>query len=495
MKRLLFLALLVSGCTFDPNLGGDYWPCKTDGTCPNKCFCLEGQVCVPEEDLGPEYCAWCKDDQTVCREGKEVWCARLDSDPENCGGCGIACELSNAIAECTESTCVIKECLDCFQDCDQLDETGCESCTDTDPGNCGECGVSCDNPPQPVCEVDDLIIYLDTGDCIDGQCRYQSSPRPCAFGCENGACKDDPCRQVNCNLNQHCENGLCVCDEFYADCDTSNLNGCETYVNTAENCGGCGVKCGINSVCNSGACECEYGFGNCDSNWETGCETEVLLNDSHCGTCNHPCETELTCCDGACVDTNTDRGNCGRCNLYCAGMTECCLGTCTDIQMNAENCGSCGYACTAPADTCCFAHCVDVLVDAGHCGDCGNECATNIPCYLGECGAQGIHCGAVTCDFWEEQCCSGVSGMACYPSGDCATRIVECDDDSDCGDNLYCCLVDNTQYVTRCASSNCMSFVCSSALYCALNDPDNLHCCTSDFDGQLVNVCQAEFCQ
>jgi len=536
MRLLLFFALLAGGCTFDPDLGGNYFPCKPDGTCPGGCQCLDGRVCVPGPDQELKYCAWCPEGWTICYQEKTADCARLLSDPDHCGdcnhacpagfaceygacaegcreglddcegscvdlqtdplncgrcgnacgagracslgvcgedcpagtencdgacvdvmsdpahcsGCGAACQLPNAAVDCLGGACAIFGCLDCWEDCDQLDETGCESCTETDPGNCGACGVACDNPPYPVCEADDLIIFLDTGDCLDGRCSYQSSPKPCEFGCENGACKGDPCLQVDCNLNQHCENGLCVCDDFYGDCDTSNLN---------------------------------------------GCEEDLLQNDLNCGTCGQACTyPDDTCCAGNCVDIRTDRGNCGRCNLFCSGMTECCGGTCTDIQMDAENCGGCGSTCTVPSDTCCYAHCVDVLMDASHCGDCGNECATNIPCHLGECGAQGIRCGTVTCDFWEEQCCYGVNGMACYPSGDCATRIVECDDDSDCGDQLYCCLVDNTQYVTRCAS-NCMSFVCSSAIYCALNDPANLHCCTSDFDGQLVNVCQAEFCQ
>jgi hypothetical protein len=436
--------------------------------------------------------------ERVCPENTENCygaCVDTSLDPAHCGECEVACRLSHATADCVESTCVVRGCLDCYRDCDQLDQTGCETCTESDPQNCGECGLACDNPPPPVCEENNLIIYLDIGECVSGECRYQSSLKPCAHGCESGACIDDPCLGVSCDLNMHCENGHCVCDHLYGDCDSSTLNGCETYLNDIENCGECDFYCGQNSVCVEGACDCKYGYGNCDDNWGDGCEEDLLHNNTHCGTCGLGCTfPNDTCCAGQCVDTNTDRGNCGRCNLFCSGMTECCLGVCTDTQMDPENCGSCGYTCTFPLDTCCWGHCVDVRIDPGNCGDCGAECATNIPCQEGTCGAQGIHCGDTTCDFWEELCCYGSAGIGCYPAGECAARIVECDDNSDCGDQLYCCLVDNTQYVTQCGY-DCTSLVCSSAAYCAQNAPDKLHCCTSDFDGQLVNVCQAESCQ
>jgi len=497
MNRLLYMALpvLLASCTFDPDLGGKFFPCMQDGTCPSRCVCLEGQICVPDgPDMGPKDCAWCEDGQTVCREGQDVWCAVLDSDPENCGSCGNVCQLANATADCREGTCVISGCLEYYQDCDQLDETGCESCTEADPNNCGECGVVCDDPPPSFCEEDTLIIHLDTGDCVDGQCKYQSSPRPCEFGCDKGACKNDPCLEVTCNQHQHCENGLCVCDEFYADCDTNNQNGCETYLSDVENCGECGFSCGDNSVCVNGTCDCANGFGNCNDNWGDGCETDILFNEQNCGTCNLPCDPGLTCCDGVCVDTNTDRGNCGGCMTFCIGMTECCGGTCIDTQLDPENCGECGNRCGPPAETCCYASCVDISSDSNHCGECNHNCASNIPCHEGTCGAEGIYCGNTTCDFYTEECCYGANGIGCYPAGECSTRIVECDDDSDCGDLTYCCLVDSNQYITKC-NSMCSINVCSSSTYCSDTDPGTPYCCAGDYDGQTVNTCSPEYCQ
>ncbi len=454
-----------------------------------------GHACGPGKVCGLGKCEEVCPDKTINCAGA---CVDPRTDPAHCGGCGKVCSLDNATAKCEGSACAVLECLEGYQDCDRQAHNGCESCPETDPGNCGECGVACDNPPPPFCEADNLIIYLETGECIDGQCKYQSSPKPCEFGCENGvagaACKDDPCAEVSCNLHQHCENGGCVCDDLYGDCDTSNLNGCETYLSTPENCGECGFSCGENGICTDGACDCDYGFGNCNNDWSDGCETDTLFDGQNCGSCGEPCETGLTCCDGACVDTNTDRGNCGRCNLFCSGMTECCGGTCTDVQLDPENCGFCGNTCTFPTDTCCWAVCVDISTDPGNCGECGNNCATNIPCHQGTCGAQGIHCGTATCDFYTEECCYGANGIACYPAGSCSVRIVECDDDSDCGDLMHCCLVNTSEHITQCTAT-CQNHVCSSDADCSDTNPDIPYCCAGDFYGQTINTCSQEFCQ
>lgn len=501
MNRLLPIvcAFLLASCTFDPDLGDNYFTCKPGGTCPEGCVCLEGQICIPLEGYDINDCAWCSDGYEACynpeKPDVKAVCVDTKFDPAHCGECNKPCLLSNAISDCIEGTCLIIECLDCYEDCDQLDHTGCESCTETDPNNCGECGVVCNDPPPAYCDGDNLVIYLDTGDCVDSQCEYPPSPRLCEFGCENGACKNDPCLQVTCNLNQHCEDGGCVCDDLWGDCDTNNLNGCETYLSTLENCGECEFSCGENGICVDGVCDCQFGFGNCNDSWGDGCEEDVLHNNTHCSVCGNGCSFPTdTCCAGICVDTNTDRGNCGRCNLFCSGLTECCLGNCTETQLDPENCGSCGNTCQAPTSTCCWGSCLNAMEDAGNCGECGNDCAMNQPCHQGACGIQGIHCGDADCNFWMEECCYGASGIACYPEGSCGVRVVQCDDDSDCGDSLYCCLVDTPEHITLCTGT-CLDVVCSSDAYCLDTDPGTPHCCAADYYGQTVNTCRAEFCQ
>jgi len=498
MRRLLLLAVFLGGCTFDPDLGDNYFACKPDGTCPEGCDCLDGLVCIPTEHYDINDCAWCHEGYEPCynpdKPDEKADCVDTKFDPAHCGECNKPCVLPNATSDCIEGTCVIIDCLDCYQDCDQLDSTGCETCTETDSNDCGECGNVCYDPPPAVCEGGDLRIYLDTGDCVSGVCDYPSSIRACNWGCENDLCREDPCLQVTCNLHQHCEDGICVCDDLYADCDTSNLNGCETYVSTVENCGECDFNCGKDSICTDGTCDCAYGFGNCDDNWATGCETDVLLDEMNCGECGIPCDPGLTCCSGACVDTNTDNGNCGNCMTFCVGMRECCGGTCKETQLDPENCGSCGNVCRAPNSTCCYAVCVDTMNDAGNCGECGFDCAINQPCHQGACGNQGIFCGDAPCNFWQEECCYGANGIACYPAGTCTARRVECDDDFDCDGSLHCCLVDNSQYITQCTAS-CPDPVCPSDSFCADVNPAAPHCCAGDFYGQNINTCSSEICQ
>lgn len=72
-------------------------------------------------------------------------CVRPDSDPDNCGGCGVVCAADEVCASGS-----------CSRACDPPLELCGGLCVDTmgsDPDNCGGCGVSCD-----------------TGICIDGTC-------------------------------------------------------------------------------------------------------------------------------------------------------------------------------------------------------------------------------------------------------------------------------------------------------------------------------------
>ena len=48
------------------------------------------------------------------------------SAPNNCGGCGVECNVANASSECVNGNCAIGECLDKYVDCDGITENGCE---------------------------------------------------------------------------------------------------------------------------------------------------------------------------------------------------------------------------------------------------------------------------------------------------------------------------------------------------------------------------------
>ena len=100
-------------------------------------------------------------------------CVDTQTDPLNCGGCGIACDGGKF---CNTGA--------CSATCGALTTCG-ASCVDTqtDPGNCGGCGNAC--PSGQVCGL--------------------GGPDVC--GSLSGACINDT--TTTCLNNQMCCSGLC----------------------------------------------------------------------------------------------------------------------------------------------------------------------------------------------------------------------------------------------------------------------------------------------
>lgn len=71
-------------------------------------------------------------------------------------------------------------------------------------GNCLEkkdpCeGIVCNDPPPDGCDGEQIRNWSETGTCVDGECKYDHDSTYCKFGCADGKCRKDPCRDVVCD--------------------------------------------------------------------------------------------------------------------------------------------------------------------------------------------------------------------------------------------------------------------------------------------------------
>lgn len=217
-----------------------------------------------------------------------------DSNVNNCGACNNPCALPNASPKCVGGMCQIAGCNFGYGDCDMMAKNGCETPTATDINNCGTCGMKCQLPhATPKCNLGNCQVAA----CDPGFVDCDNNP-------QNG-CEVDITGDVNncggCNKACSSQNGVasCVastcqikCNPGFGDCDGNVANGCET--NTASDvnhCGSCNSMCGLPqnvavAGCGNGTCSivaCQSGYFDIDKNANNGCE---CLSDSVGPTCN-----------------------------------------------------------------------------------------------------------------------------------------------------------------------------------------------------------------
>lgn len=289
-------------------------------------------------------------------------------------------------------------CSDPLADCNGELGDGCEVNTDTDILNCGDCDVACSFEPNslPTCNGNcGFVCNQGFGDCSG------------APGCETplntmqncGACNNDCDPQT-----EACQNGACtsvICAPGAANCNANAADGCETSLGTVQNCTACGNTCNApaNAVatCN-GSCgfTCNPGFSDCDGNPLNGCEVNLTSDPSHCGTCP-------TVCNGV---NGTATCNGGLCGIQCAAGFENCNGSLLDgceinKTTNLNNCGGCGVVCPDPANadpTCngtCGSTCNNGYSDCD--GNPANGCEQPTFNDAANCGACGHSCFGGTC--------------------------------------------------------------------------------------------------
>jgi hypothetical protein len=289
-------------------------------------------------------------------------CVDLDSDHENCGGCGNACDPAEV---CFEGGCSL-ECPSGLENC----SGGCVD-LDEDVSNCGACGRECEGGEHadPVCVSGVCEAACHAGWCDpdgDGDCdtACSSDTEVCNgadddgdglvdedFDCIRGEVENDDCEA--CGTRSRTCSSSCTWGSWSACVDTGCMPG------TTQNCGTCGYQ-----TCNE---SCEW--GSCGN---VGLEMWQRCNDcgvQYCngsgtawGACTGPfdaCPSGETCnTSGECVAPCTaDFG-------ACSSDSECCSGTCCRCAIfGCSDCNPSGHYdefCDDDGSMTCHTICINV---------------------------------------------------------------------------------------------------------------------------------------
>ncbi len=429
----------------DPSYCGDcYTACGVDELC----------------DLGT-----CNTECTGTREDCGGACVDVTVSAQHCGACDQPCVGPHALFLCVDSSCVVDVCDAGWKSCDE-NTLGCETHTNEDEANCGNCGVVCSDYANGVPEC--RVGHCTLGACDEG---YGNCDNAISNGCEAVlASNNDHCGICGneCDADRVCVLGECsdTCPDGQEVCNGS----CMDVSADPRNCGGCGRVCSFPNAsepgCADGGCvlgECDSGWGNCDDYDVNGCE-EALGTPEHCRDCDHVCEYNFAqgicdtvagaCSMGAClpghtdcnesdidgceINTGADEEHCGDCVTECGRLESClngiCIVTCDDLDDDGFADATCG------GDDCDDANRDNHPGAQELCDGWDNNCdgATDEGFDL---DADGFFvCGEVLdcCDAGDENAmgCSETTAASMYPGA-----VEECGDgvDQDCnGADLEC---------------------------------------------------------
>lgn len=167
---------------------------------------------------------------------------------------------------------------------------------DVDTGPDGGPGTDPDGCLYGYTQCDEICIDTDTDENHCGDCDTVCAPDNASGECTDGTC------------------GIGACTTGYGDCNEDALDGCETVLDSAPNCGACGETCerpNAVGACVSGECvvdDCGEGFLDCDGDVSNGCERGTTYYDGDGdGYGDHRFPHSATCMDLAnFVSDNTD---------------------------------------------------------------------------------------------------------------------------------------------------------------------------------------------
>lgn len=162
-----------------PTCGGFNQRCCNGTTCIQGSVC-SGGLCVCDRlrnacgfqcmDLqsDPDNCGACGVRCAINEACCGGACTSPLRDPANCGGCGIACDPPNHnTMTCSTGKCGIGTCDSGWADCNHSTADGCETSITT-IDNCGACGNKC-----PAC-----------AQCVNGACAFVPPGGACKKACE-----------------------------------------------------------------------------------------------------------------------------------------------------------------------------------------------------------------------------------------------------------------------------------------------------------------------
>jgi hypothetical protein len=380
----------------------------------------------------------------------------------------VACDTTQSLgAQCTGGKCTYTGCQAGWVDCDQgssPDSNGCESSL-TSTSSCGACGNACDMTTSlgASCEPTDAGGFA---------CTYTG----CAIG--------------------------------YADCVPAppDVDGCETSLTTASNCGACGVACdtthSVDPTCDDGTtCNyggCKPGFADCSSTPPDtdGCEKAVPTDS--CDVCSEDGGTcDMTHSLGANCDVSDAGANAICTYTGCANNYADCNRTspntngCETALTSITNCGQCGRACDTKTSTgascgdggsCTYAGCENGWMDCkpaapntngcetsltstSSCAGCNNACDTS----TGAATCNGKTC-AYTCNSGRSDCNAATApdtdGCECATPGCCSTKCQTIHSNGE-GQNFYDCVASGThneaQALEACAAFTGASSACAAS--------------------------------
>lgn len=244
-----------------------------------------------------------------------------DTSTDHCGQCNVMCDPTGGTGACVGGVCELAGCDPFMENCDFMDDNGCEVNILNDSLHCG----SCDNS----CFKDNTDAFCNGGNCNIVGCtnNYGDCNLLASDGCEInlantmahcGGCNlncDLPNAAESCVPNQINGLGACTlgaCASGYENCNLVAADGCEVHTDSdLQNCGNCFSVCdyaNASESCVAGGCNlgmCDQGFGNCNGFAADGCEVTLDTDKDHCGTCATDCDvvfpgSVVGCSNGGC---------------------------------------------------------------------------------------------------------------------------------------------------------------------------------------------------